>query len=138
MPGFGQSDLVARIQVAVGILTNQVGEVLVGQRLVKDDYFQKWEFPGGKIERGETCEQALIRELKEELGIQVVSCEPLMILNHDYPDRHVRLHVLLVSDYQNKPLGREGQALRWVALHDLHDLDFLAGNQPIIDRLDAL
>ena len=127
-----------RLDVAVGILTNQVGKVLVGQRLVQDDYFQKWEFPGGKLERNETCEQALTRELKEELGIEVVSSEPLMTLDHDYPDRHVRLHVLLVSDYLNRPLGEEGQALRWVTLHELHDLDFLAGNEPIIQRLKTL
>ena len=127
-----------RIEVAVGILTNRDDKVLVGQRLVKDDYYQKWEFPGGKLERHETCEQALVRELKEELGISVISCEPLMALDHDYPDRQVRLHVLLVSAFQNNPQGKEGQALKWVALDELHDLDFLAGNQVIIERLKSL
>lgn len=127
-----------RIEVAVGILTNRDNKVLVGQRLVKDDYYQKWEFPGGKLERYETCEQALVRELKEELGISVISCDPLMVLDHDYPDRQVRLHVLLVPAFQNNPQGKEGQALKWVTLDELHDLDFLAGNQAIIERLKFL
>ena len=127
-----------RTEVAVGILTNQAGKVLVGQRLVRDNYFQKWEFPGGKLEHNETPQQALLRELKEELGVDVKSCQPLMTLDHDYPDRHVRLHVLLVSDYQKNPLGAEGQALQWVALNDMHYLDFLAGNRPIIERLKSL
>jgi 8-oxo-dGTP diphosphatase len=129
---------VKRIQVAVGILTEQSGEVLVGQRLVEDDYFQKWEFPGGKLEPNETPEQALIRELKEELDIEVRRCKQLMTLDHDYPDRRVRLHVLLVLEYRKSPSGKEGQALQWVALDALQDLDFLAGNQPIIEKLKTL
>ena len=104
-----------RIDVAVGIIANRSGELLVGQRTVKDQYYRKWEFPGGKIEPEETVKQALARELKEELGITLNDCQPLMVLEHDYPDRKVRLFVRKVVDYAGKPQGIEGQALKWIA-----------------------
>ena len=126
-----------RIQVAVGILTEPSGKVLIGQRVVEDDYYNKWEFPGGKLEHGETPQQALERELKEELGVTVTACQPFLELDHDYPDRHVRLWVLKVTDYQGNIESREGQALQWVSLPEIQSLDFLSGNQFIIERLLA-
>ena len=124
-----------RLEVAVGILNDSLGRVLVGQRIVRDDYFEKWEFPGGKFESGEGAQQALTRELREELGIEVHACEELMLLEHNYPDRKVRLHVLQVTDYAGEARSIEGQAIQWLALSELQNIDFLAGNQPIIERL---
>jgi len=126
-----------RINVAVGIIQNQQGEYLIGQRIVEDAYYQKWEFPGGKLEPNETPQQALTRELHEELGIQVRACQELLTLEHDYPDRHVCLFVQRVTEYQGQVRSAEGQALQWVSLNQLSELDFLAGNQPIIDCLMA-
>ena len=124
-----------RIEVAVGIIFNTAGQVLVGQRLVADQYLGKWEFPGGKIEAGESVTQALRRELREELNIELQQCEDFMILEHNYPDRKVRLSIQIVSQYSGLPKGAEGQALQWCKLTELLQLDFLAGNLPIIDKL---
>lgn len=125
----------ARIEVAVGIIVNAAGQVLVGQRTVEDQYLGKWEFPGGKLEQGESADTALVRELREELAIEVLASTPLLILEHDYPDRRVRLHVRTVTAYQGEPASAEQQALQWIEPSALQTLDFLAGNQPIIEAL---
>ena len=127
-----------RIEVAVGVVYNRFDQVLVGQRVVKDLYFDKWEFPGGKLEPDETVEQALIREFQEETGIQIQASTPLMLVEHDYPDRHVRLHVHTIQEFEGKVSALEGQVLKWVSLDQLHELDFLQGNQVILDRLTSL
>lgn len=127
-----------RIKVAVGVLWNNRGQVLVGQRTVRDQYFEKWEFPGGKLEQGESQKAALHRELNEELGVEVVAAQPLIELQHDYPDRQVALFVYSVTDYYGEPRSREGQALKWVQPAELDGLDFLAGNKRIIAAVQAL
>lgn len=124
-----------RIQVAVGIIFNTLGQVLVGQRTVADQYLGKWEFPGGKIESGESVTQALRRELQEELEIELQHSEDFMTLEHNYPDRNVRLSIQIVKQYSGQPQGAEGQALQWCNLTELDQLDFLSGNQPIIAKL---
>lgn len=124
-----------RIDVAVGVLFDAQGKVLIGQRVVQDNYYQKWEFPGGKLEVGELPEQALIREFREEVGIIIFSSEKFMIVKHDYPDRLVTLHVQLIHDYQGEIIPMEGQALKWVELEDLGSIDFLKGNQVIVKAL---
>jgi len=125
-----------RIRVAVGILFNAQGQVLVGQRVVKDRYHQKWEFPGGKIEANESVEAALYREFKEEVGIELNDSQPFMDIQHDYPDRLVQLYVHTVKSYAGEPRSLEGQALKWVAIKDLNKLDFLQGNQAMIAKLE--
>ena len=127
-----------RIKVAVGIVFDRENRVLVGQRTVKDQYFEKWEFPGGKLEANETAEAALFREFKEEIGIEVLSCEYLLQVDHDYPDRQVSLYVYTISDYQGDIQAVEGQALKSVSLADLNNLDFLQGNQAILEVLKDL
>ena len=127
-----------RIEVAVGVLFNSQGQVLIGQRTVKDSYYQKWEFPGGKLEAGELPQDALVREFSEEVGIEVSSSEDFMVLEHDYPDRHVKLYVQLIKDYVGDVWAMEGQALRWVQLKELADIDFLKGNQEITQALIEL
>ena len=124
-----------RIDVAVGVIRRADDEVLVGQRLVRDRYFQKWEFPGGKLESGESPELALRRELGEELGIRVEKTKPVIRLDHDYPDRKVRLHVLEVLSYVGEPQGREGQAIEWVSLTNTSAREFLAATEPIFRAL---
>ena len=124
-----------RIEVAVGVLFNKQGEVLIGQRVVKDNYYQKWEFPGGKLEQGESPQGALIREFREEVGIEIASSENFMVLEHNYPDRHVRLHVQIIKKFSGCASPMEGQALKWLALGDLGSVDFLQGNQAIVDAL---
>ena len=125
-----------RIGVAAGVLRDSCGRILVGQRIVEDLYYQKWEFPGGKLEPGESAEHALKRELYEELGIEIGRTEPLIQLSHDYPDRKVRLNVLEVSSFTGTPHGREGQAVRWVMPSELFKLDFLEANKPIMRAVE--
>jgi 8-oxo-dGTP diphosphatase len=123
-----------RIQVAVGVIQRN-GKFLIGQRLVKDSYFEKWEFPGGKLDNGEDPLSALKRELAEELNIIVHSAQPLIHIEHDYPDRSVSLHVFLVDEFSGEPIGAEGQALRWVKARECKEIDFLQANDPIVNAV---
>lgn len=91
-----------------------------------------WEFPGGKLEPGESPLTGLKRELAEELGIRVDSAEPLLELSHRYPDRYVRLDVWWVVAYSGEVESREGQALRWVAAAALGEVALLPADQPIV------
>jgi len=91
-----------------------------------------WEFPGGKLEPGESAEQALFRELKEELDITANAATPLITIRHSYPDRHVQLNVFLVENFSGLAKGCQGQPLKWVAPNELLNFSFPAANQPII------
>ncbi len=124
-----------RIEVAAGIITDHSGRVLVAQRNYPHHQFGKWEFPGGKLKPGETVEQALRRECLEELGIYVSRTEPLITVRHDYPERKVTLNVLRVTAYRGVAVGREGQALQWLAPDDLATVDLLSGNRPVVKSL---
>lgn len=123
-----------RIQVAVGVI-QKGNKVLIGQRCVQDQYFKKWEFPGGKIEKGESASSALKRELSEELGIEVVNASPLIRIDHDYPDRKVSLYVFWVDNFLGEPKGIEGQAIKWVKPENCYKEDFLAANEPIVNAV---
>jgi 8-oxo-dGTP diphosphatase len=120
------------LQVAVGVIKNASGHVLLSLR--PDNLHQGglWEFPGGKVEAFESVEQALIRELNEELSINVRSFYPLITVNHDYPDRSVRLQVFVVTDFSGEAKGCQGQEVNWVAVDKLYRYDFPAANRPII------
>ncbi|MGH1427096.1 MAG: Nudix family hydrolase [Arenicella sp.] len=130
----GSIELKKRIDVAVGVI-RQGENVLVGQRLVQDRYFRKWEFPGGKLDANEDPFSALKRELSEELNVIVLAARPLITLEHDYPDRHVRLFVYVVNDFAGEPVGAEGQSLKWVKPSECFDLDFLDANLPITNAV---
>ena len=127
---------IKRIQVAVGIVFNSAGQVLVGQRVVKDRYFAKWEFPGGKIEAGESVQEALHREFLEEVSITLGESQPFMEIKHDYPDRSVQLYVHTVNQFEGEVSALEGQALKWVSIEALSELDFLQGNTAMIEKLE--
>lgn len=123
------------IEVAVGILTDEQGRVLISRRSADVHQANCWEFPGGKLEKDESVQKALARELQEELGIQVQQSSPLMALEHHYPDRSVRLLVRRVTDWQGQAQGLEGQPLQWRFPHELADLTFPAADHPIITAL---
>jgi 8-oxo-dGTP diphosphatase len=89
------------------------GSYLLAQRPLGKPYEGYWEFPGGKLEAGESVEAALARELHEELGIEVTECERWRTLEHDYPHAYVRLYFCKVTAWNGQPVGREGQALAW-------------------------
>ena len=126
------------VKVAAGVIERD-GQVLVTQRAAKAHQGGLWEFPGGKLESGESAEQALVRELAEELNIQVTQQSPLIEIAHDYGDKQVRLFVFVVRDFDGEPQGLEGQPMQWVAATELNGLSFPAANLPIIQAyLDQL
>jgi len=120
------------LHVAAAVIKNIQGRILISLRDSSSHQGGLWEFPGGKVEAGETFEQALVRELKEELDITVTSATPLITINHQYPDLAVQLHVYRVDDFVGDAKSCEGQPLKWVAPDDLALFKFPAANQPII------
>lgn len=121
-----------QIKVAVGVIKNEQNELLISLR---HDHLHQgglWEFSGGKIEANETAEQALKRELKEELGIDILAAKPLITINHQYPDKAVQLQVYLVTDYSGIACHGEHQEIRWVHESELKHYQFPAANKPII------
>jgi 8-oxo-dGTP diphosphatase len=123
------------IHVMAGAIADASGRILVGKRPDHVHQGGLWEFPGGKLESGESPEAGLARELVEELGIQVRASRPLIRVHHDYGDRHVLLEVHRVDDYVGIPHGREGQPLDWLAPEDMDAAAFPAADRPIITAL---
>ena len=127
----------ALFTVAVGILIDDAGRVLVTRRAPDAHQGGLWEFPGGKVEADETLLEALTRELREELGVSVEAAEALMVLEHDYGDKQVRLDVHRVTRWSGEPRGLEGQPLAWQRPEKLRNWTFPAANRPILERLLA-
>ena len=127
----------ALVTVVVGILIDGAGRVLVTRRAPDAHQGGLWEFPGGKVEADETLLEALTRELREELGVSVEAAEALMVLEHDYGDKQVRLDVHRVTRWSGEPRGLEGQPLAWQRPAQLWHWTFPAANRPILERLLA-
>ncbi len=123
------------LNVAVGVILNNQGEVLISQRSKNAEQGGLWEFPGGKVDVGENTYQALKRELLEELGIKVKSTEHLIKVNHQYSNIGVSLDVLTVESYEGEAIGLEGQPIKWVQIEELKNYSFPAANRPIITAL---
>ena len=122
------------IHVAVGVILRQQ-QILLALRDSKQHQGGKWEFPGGKVETGETVLQALRRELDEELARHLTEASAFMQIKHAYPEKTVLLDIYLVTAFNGEPHGREGQPLRWVDIAELSDIAFPDANQPIVERL---
>ena len=124
------------VHVAVGVLLNDDHEVLIALRPAESHQGGLWEFPGGKVEEGESVECALAREFEEELGISVQACTGLTQIKHEYADKSVMLDVLRIERSSGIPQGREGQVIEWRALSKLKALDFPKANERIIRILN--
>ena len=124
-------------EVAAGILLDAQQRFLMGQRPVGKPYAGYWEFPGGKVEAGESLFQTLQRELQEELGITIHGSVDLMTIEHDYPHAYVRIHVSIIRDWTGEPTGCENQALSWQDLNrDQLSVDpLLPAALPMIEQL---
>lgn len=125
------------VHVAVGVVIRN-GCVLLAKRAAHQHQGGLWEFPGGKVEGGEQVAQALGRELKEELDINVVACKPLLDVRHNYPDKSVWLDVWLVEEFTGEARGVEGQPLAWASAAQLAEFKFPAANNEIVERVQHL
>lgn len=120
------------VHVAVGVIVNNDGKILIAKRPLSAHQGGLWEFPGGKVESGENIQQALTRELREELAIDVLASEPLIQIRHHYFDKSVLLDVHKIIQFTGEPRGNEGQPIQWVDAQALKDFEFPAANRPII------
>ena len=121
--------------VAAGILCDSKGRILIAERLGGGAFHGLWEFPGGKIDSGETAREALSRELAEELGIEVTASSSFMNLRHEYEDRIVTIELFIISEWNSDPVGREGQELRWVPTELLDGDELLPADVPVVKAL---
>lgn len=128
----------AEVHVAVGVILDAQRRVLLSRRAPGVHQGGLWEFPGGKVEPGESVLAALGRELREELSIAVEHCEPLLEVRHDYGDKAVLLDVHIVRAFSGAPRGVEGQPLHWARADELRELAFPAANTPIVEAVQRL
>ncbi len=126
--------------VAACALLDQDGRILLAQRPEGKSLAALWEFPGGKVEHGETPEETLVRELDEELGIKTkVAClAPLTFASHTYETFHLLMPLYVCRRYEGIPHGREGQALKWVKPQALRDYPMPPADEPLIPFLQDL
>lgn len=123
------------VHVVAAVLRDARGRVLLARRTAGRDLAGAWEFPGGKVEAGETALQALGRELDEELGIRVLAAEPLISVPQAYPGKRIVLDVHTVQAFEGTPRGRERQALAWSPLEKLSRYTMPPADRPVVAAL---
>ena len=123
------------IKVVAGVLQNEEGRYLVAQRPAGKHLAGLWEFPGGKVEAGETSIQALDRELQEEINVKVLAAQPLIQVRHQYAERLIELQIIEVIRWQGMPVPMEQQALQWVDYPQLCELPMPAADKPVCKAL---
>ncbi len=123
------------IHVVAGALLDGQGRILIAQRPPGKHLAGGWEFPGGKLQVNEVPLAGLHRELREELGIEVLRAEWLASCAHDYPDRRVLLELWTVPAFDGVAQSLDGQALRWVTLSELQTAGLLPADKPLVEAL---
>ncbi|MBL4828825.1 MAG: 8-oxo-dGTP diphosphatase MutT [Aliivibrio sp.] len=122
-----------RVWVAAGVIYNSVqSAIFITKRASHLHQGGYWEFPGGKVELGETAEQALIRELDEEIGIISTSLEPFVQIEFDYPDKALKFDFIKVISFDGEPYGKEGQQGEWVTIKQLKNYSFPEANESVV------
>jgi 8-oxo-dGTP diphosphatase len=124
-----------QVIVVVGIVFNDQNEILIAQRTSHQSHAGYWEFPGGKVELGETLETALLRELHEEVQITPLVILPLQTIEYDYGNRPVQLNFFRVEQFSGIAHGAEQQEIKWVKSNELVNYQFPEANLPIIELL---
>jgi 8-oxo-dGTP diphosphatase len=122
------------LHVAVALIVD-TQSVLIALRKPEQHQGGLWEFPGGKVEPGETVLTALKREIQEELALSIQAAEPFMQIEHAYLDKTVLLDIWWVNSFTGQALGREGQEIKWCDVSTLGEYAFPAANAPIVDAL---
>ena len=127
-----------KIKVVAGIIL-QNDKLLICQRSNLKDHPLKWEFPGGKVKKDETNEEALIREINEELSILITNYNELMNHNFYYKDlsKTVSIKFYLIQNFSGKILKSVHSQLKWIEIKDIHEYDFLEGDYKIIDFISS-
>ena len=123
------------IHVVVGVIINQQNQVLVAKRPVGKHLAGLWEFPGGKVEQGETTQQALVRELQEEVDLTPLHFIPLTQISHEYDEKFVLLDVYLIDKVEGNAKGLEGQQIKWLHPDKFSEYSFPEANSSIITAL---
>lgn len=132
------------IRVAVAVIINQNEEILIAKRSKDQHQGNKWEFPGGKIEPNETSQNALRREISEELGVDIQSASEMITITHEYietdPNKNktVILEVFDVREWQGEPRGAEGQPIRWITKAELDNYEFPTANADIVSKIKSI
>ena len=126
------------VHVAVGVLIDEADCVLLARRQKGSHLAGYWEFPGGKVEPGETVEAALMRELSEELGVTIGETAAMMTVNHDYGEKQVLLDVHRVLSWRGEPYGAEGQPIAWVSGSALGAFEVPEANADIMERVKSV
>ncbi|MCX8574039.1 MULTISPECIES: 8-oxo-dGTP diphosphatase MutT [unclassified Gilliamella] len=125
-------------EIAIGIIRSENCQIFITQRGEDSHLAGFWEFPGGKIEVGETPYQTLQREIAEEVDIQIHDAQFLKVVKHSYDDRDITIHAYLVEEWDGVPFAKEGQPSRWVDQEELNADEFPDANRPIIEMLKNL
>jgi len=128
----------SRMRVVAAALFDAHGRVLIAQRPEGKHMAGWWEFPGGKVAPGESDRDALVRELREELGVETRPEDEIMTLTHEYPDRVVDLVLWRTTLMNGAPQGLDGQAIRWVPCQSLANERLLPADAPFIEALQLL
>ena len=137
------------IHVAVGVVINEEGQILIAKRAHNQHQGGLWEFPGGKVEPDESVFDALVREFAEEVDLRILSAVPLQQIKHDYGDKHVFLDVWLsrqsntpldssCAAYEGKARGKESQEIAWVNIADLENYTFPEANKEIVEHVKKI
>ena len=129
---------IKQIKVVAGLIL-QNDKLLICQRPNFKDHPLKWEFPGGKIKNDETNEEALIREINEELSIDIINYEDLISYNFNYKDlnKKVFIYFYIVNNFSGKVLNNFHKELKWIEIKDIREYDFLEGDLKIIDHISS-
>lgn len=123
------------IQVSAGIIRNEFGQLYLTRRQDGQDFAESLEFPGGKVDQGETPEEALKRELEEETGIHILGAFPFEHFSFEYPTKIIEFFFYLVEEWVGEPYGREGQEGFWIAQSELEEGLFPPANTELIRKL---
>ena len=121
--------------ISIAIVQNEHKKLLISRRQKGQHLAGKWEFPGGKVEQNEALEVAMLRELKEEVGLTATKYSLFDSLNFQYDDVDLSLHFYLVTEYEGQATSLEGQQIKWITATELTQYDFPKANLTVINKL---